>query len=83
MLNVIMWLLNGKIRSKVVNNIESEEHSEQLKKNTCRKYCRLRVINSIKVWVGRGRFSKLNLGLGSQKVGNLWVIVSKSAGANK
>ena len=73
MLNLIMeqWLLGGKIQSKVVNNIESEEHSEPAKKKNCRKYCRLRVMNRLKVWVGRGRFSELNLGLSSQKVGNL------------
>ena len=40
MLNLIteQWLLGGKIPSKVVNNIESEEHSEPAKKKTCRKY---------------------------------------------
>ena len=49
MINLIMeqWLLGGKIRSKVVDNIESEEHSEPVKHQTCRKYCRLRVMNAI------------------------------------
>ena len=32
------WLLGGKIRSKVVNNIESEDHSEPAKKRPRRKY---------------------------------------------
>ena len=53
MLNLIMeqWLLGGKILSKVVNNIDSGEHSEP-----ARKYCCLRVMNRLKMWVGAEDF---------------------------
>ena len=39
-------------------------------------HCRLRVMNTLKVLVGRRRFSALNSGLSSQKVGNLWLRLS-------
>ena len=60
-----------KYKVKLTTLNQKNKVSQQRKKKLVGSIVFLWVMARLKVWVGRGRFSEFNLGLSSQKVGDL------------